>query len=81
MPKTNAERQQAWRQRRAGRIAALETEAAELRTEAAVLRTDLAAALDEAERLASTACRHPACSQRSGPIPGRAPRVVNRSIP
>jgi hypothetical protein len=60
MPKTNAERQQAWRQRRAGRIAALETEAAELRTEAAVLRTDLAAALDEAERLASTACRHPA---------------------
>jgi hypothetical protein len=60
MPKTNAERQRTWRQRRAGRIAVLETEAAELRTEAAVLRADLAAALDEAERLALTACRHPA---------------------
>jgi hypothetical protein len=60
MPKTNAERQQDYRQRRAGRIAALEAEAAQLRTEAGVLRADLAAALGEAERLASTACRHPA---------------------
>jgi hypothetical protein len=66
MPKTNAERQRAWRQRRAGRIAALETEAAELRTEAAVLRADLAAALSEAERLALTACRHPAGAVDSG---------------
>ena len=60
MPKTNAERQRTWRQRRAGRIAALEAEAAEMRTELDSTRTDLAAALDEAERLASTACRHPA---------------------
>ena len=60
MLKTNAERQRAWRHRRARRIAALEAEAAELRTQADVLRADLAAALGEAERLASTACRHPA---------------------
>jgi hypothetical protein len=60
MPKTNAERQRAWRQRRTGRIAALEAEAAEMRTELDSTRTDLAAALDEAERLALTACRHPA---------------------
>jgi hypothetical protein len=60
MPKTHAERQRTWRQRRAGRIAALEAEAAEMRTELDSTRTDLAAALDEAERLASTACRHPA---------------------
>ncbi len=60
MPKTNAERQRAWRQRRVGRIAALEAEAAGLRTEAGSLRADLAAALDEAGRLALTACRHPA---------------------
>lgn len=60
MPKTNAARQQAWRQRRTARMTALETETAQLRTEASVLRADLAAALDEAERLASAACRHPA---------------------
>ncbi len=66
MPKTNAERQRDYRQRQAGRIAALVAEAAELRTEAGVLRTDLAAALDEAERLALTACRHPASAVDSG---------------
>jgi hypothetical protein len=66
MPKTNAERQWAWRQRRAGRIAALEAQAAELRTEAGVLRADLAAALGEAERLALTACRHPAAAVDGG---------------
>ena len=60
MPKTNAERQATWRQRRAARITALETEAAELRTELDGARADLATALSEAERLASTACRHPA---------------------
>ncbi len=60
MPETNAERQGAWRQRRGRCIAALEAEAAELRTEVGVLRSDLAAALSEAERLALTACRHPA---------------------
>jgi hypothetical protein len=41
MPKTSAERQQAWRQRRTDRIAALETEAAQLRTEAGILRAGL----------------------------------------
>ena len=60
MPKTNAERQRTWRQRRAGRIAALEAEAAELRTELDGVRADLVGALGEAERLASAACRHPA---------------------
>jgi hypothetical protein len=51
MPKTNAERQQAWRQRRTRRIATLEGEAAELRAVTGILGADLAAALDEAERL------------------------------
>ncbi len=66
MPKTNAERQLAWRQHRAGRIAALEAEAAQLRTEIAGVREDLAAALTEAERLALTACRHPAAAVDGG---------------
>jgi hypothetical protein len=66
MPKTNAERQRDYRQRRAGRITALEAEVAELRTEAGVLRADLAAALGEAERLALTACRHQAAAVDGG---------------
>jgi hypothetical protein len=66
MPKTNAERQRAWRQRQAGRIAALEAEAAELRAEASALRADLAAALAEAERLTAAACTHPAGAVDSG---------------
>jgi hypothetical protein len=60
MPKTSAERQQAWRQRRTARITALEAEAAELRTEAGILRAGLDAALAECERLAATECQHPA---------------------
>ena len=60
MPKTNAERQQAWRQRRTRRLTALEAETAELRAQAGILRADLAAALAEAEQLAAAACRHPA---------------------
>jgi hypothetical protein len=60
MPKTNAQRQQAWRQRRAGHTAALKAEVAQLRAELNDARTDLAAALGEAERLALTACMHPA---------------------
>jgi hypothetical protein len=60
MPKTNAQRQQAWRQRRTDRIAALETETAQLRTELDGTRADLDAALAESEQLASAACKHPA---------------------
>ena len=60
MPKTNAERQRAWRQRWAEHASALEAEATALRAEFHDARTDLPAALGEAERLASMACRHPA---------------------
>jgi hypothetical protein len=59
MPKTNAEYQREHRQRRARRLAQLETENAEL-------RTDLAAALAEVERLALTACKHPAAAIDAG---------------
>jgi hypothetical protein len=59
MPETNAERQRAWRQRRARLVAALEAENAQLRAE-------LDAALGEAERLASTVCRHPAAAVDDG---------------
>jgi hypothetical protein len=62
MPKTNAERQQAWRQRRTGRIAALETEAAQLRAEDDALRADLDAALAEIERLSMAQCKHPSAA-------------------
>jgi hypothetical protein len=67
MPKANAECQQAWRQRRVRCITALEAEAAELRTEADVLRADLAAALAEAERLATAACGHPLAQSTAAP--------------
>jgi hypothetical protein len=50
---TTAERQRAFRRRQIERIATLEQENAQL-------CADLADALAEAERLASTACRHPA---------------------
>jgi hypothetical protein len=62
MPKTNAERQQAWRQRRTGRIAAVETEAAQLRAEDDALRADLDAALAEIERLSAAQCKHPSAA-------------------
>ena len=55
MPKTDAERQQAWRDRRARLITTLEQENARLRD-----------SLAEAERLASTACRHPAVAVEAG---------------
>ena len=47
MPKTDAERQQAWRDRRARLIATLKQENARLRD-----------ALTEAERLAAQQCKH-----------------------
>ena len=59
MPKTGAERQQAWRDRRARLIAALEQENAQL-------RADLADALAETERLATQQCRHPAAAVDGG---------------
>jgi hypothetical protein len=66
MPKTNAERQQAWRHRRAARIAALETEAAQLRAEDDALREELDDALAECERLAATQCKHPSAAIDGG---------------
>ena len=66
MPKTNAERQAAYRLRRAEHTAALEAEVAQLRAKLHDARTDLAATLGEAERLASTACRHPAAAVDGG---------------
>jgi hypothetical protein len=75
MPKTNAERQQGWRQRRTARIAALETETAQLRTELDGTRADLDAAHAEAERLASAACKHPA-----GAVDGTTCRACERGI-
>ena len=75
MPKTNAERQQAWRQRRTARITALETEAAQLRTKAGALRTELEGALAEVERLSAAQCQHP-----SGAIDGTTCRACGREI-
>ena len=55
MPKTDAERQQAWRDRRARLIATLKQENARLRD-----------ALTEAERLATQQCKHPAAAVDGG---------------
>ena len=55
MPKTDAERQQAWRDRPARLIATLKQENARL-------RADLA----EAERLAAQQCKHPAAAVDAG---------------
>ncbi len=67
MPKTNAERQRDYRQRRTDRITALETEAAQLRAEFDSVRADLEAALAEVERLSVAQCRHPAPAVDGGP--------------
>ena len=75
MPKTNAQRQQAWRRRRTARTAALETEAAQLRTEAGALRIDLEAALAEVERLSAAQCKHP-----SGAIDGSHCRACDTDL-
>ena len=55
MPKTDAERQQAWRDRRARLIATLEQENARLRD-----------ALTDAERLTMHPCKHPAAAIDAG---------------
>jgi hypothetical protein len=75
MPKTNAQRQHGWRQRRTDRIAALETETAQLRTEAGALRTDLDAALAEVARLSAAQCKHPA-----GAVDGRTCRACGTEV-
>ena len=62
MPKTGAERQQAWRDRRARCIAALAADRAGL----AGARGHLAGALTEAERLAAQQCKHPAAAADRG---------------
>ena len=60
MPKTNADYQREHRQRQARRLAALQTLCATLEAEGNRLRAELDAALAECERLAVTACKHPA---------------------
>ena len=59
MPKTDAERQQECRQRRARRLAELEATAAEHDWIVADLSAQLGAALGEVERLSGLQCRHP----------------------
>jgi hypothetical protein len=67
VPLSNAEKQQAFRERRARYVAGLEqaladerAEAARLRRELAAVATSLAGTLAENERLSQPACRHPA---------------------
>ena len=57
--KTTAERQRAFRQRQADRIATLEVELADVRSQ-------LADALTDAERLAAQQCKHPAAAVDAG---------------
>jgi hypothetical protein len=66
MPKTGAERQRAWRDRRARLIASLEAELAQMRAELADVRGQLAGAFAEAERLAVQQCRPPAAAVDAG---------------
>jgi hypothetical protein len=60
MPKTNADYQREHRQRQARRLAGLQAENASLHTELNSVRAELDAAPAECERLAATACKHPA---------------------
>ena len=60
MPKKNAEYQREHRERRAQRLAELESENAGLRWDLEAARQELAAALAECERLSARACQHPA---------------------
>jgi hypothetical protein len=62
MPKTNADYQREHRKRQADRLADLQAENAELRAERDRLQADLDAALCEAQRLATAACKHPAAA-------------------
>jgi hypothetical protein len=66
MPKTGADWQQAWRQRRARLVTTREARCTALEAERDQLQADLDAALGEAQRLALTACRHPAAAADGG---------------
>jgi hypothetical protein len=59
MPKTNAERQRDHRQRQTRRHAALETRCAELEADLNATRAELRDALEDNQRLAAAACKHP----------------------
>jgi chromosome segregation ATPase len=60
MPKTNAGHQQAWRNRRADRLAGAERKVAALSARLTETEAELAAARQEIERLSASQCRHPA---------------------
>ena len=61
MSLTSAQRQAAWRERRARRVAVLEAEVSRLAAENGSLRTENASLAAECERLhaSASACRHP----------------------
>jgi DNA repair exonuclease SbcCD ATPase subunit len=60
MPLSNAERQQAFRQRRARALKDARAEIDRLRRQLAEAQQDLDGALAEVERLSSAQCKHPA---------------------
>ena len=66
MPKTGAERQRAWRDRRTRLITDLEAEHAQIGAELADVRGQLADALAECERLAAQQSKHPAAAVDGG---------------
>lgn len=66
MTKTNADYQREHRERRAGRLAELTTEAATLRRALAEARSALEDANAEIERLSAMVCRHPAAAVSGG---------------
>jgi hypothetical protein len=66
MAKTSAIRQREYRQRHAGRVAELETEAAGLRRDLAAARAALEDANAEIERLSAMACKHPSAAVSGG---------------
>jgi hypothetical protein len=66
MPKTAAERQRAWRQRRNHRVAGLEAAAAAHEGTVARLTAELESALADNERLAALACKHPSAAVSGG---------------
>ena len=66
MPKTGAERQRAWPDRRARLIAGLQADSARPRAGLANVRGQLADAPAETERMAAQPCRHPAAGVDGG---------------
>ena len=66
MSLTAAQRQAAWRIRRARRVAVLEAEVSRLADENGSLRAENEGLADECERLSGLACRHPAAAVDGG---------------